>query len=78
MPTILVTGGAGIIGGCFMRQLLAETDTRVVNLDRRPTPAIATRSARWPITRSIGSSKATSATARWWRGCSSGIGPTRW
>ena len=33
MQTILVTGGAGFIGGCFVRQLLAERQTRVVNLD---------------------------------------------
>lgn len=35
MQTILVTGGAGFIGGCFVRQTLsAEADTRVVNLDK--------------------------------------------
>ena len=33
METILVTGGAGFIGGCFVRHLLAEHQTRVVNLD---------------------------------------------
>ncbi len=30
--TCLVTGGAGFIGGCFVRQLVAS-GTRVVNLD---------------------------------------------
>jgi dTDP-glucose 4,6-dehydratase len=34
MQTVLVTGGAGFIGGCFVRQTLAETDWRVVNLDK--------------------------------------------
>jgi len=34
MKTILVTGGAGFIGGCFVRQTVARRDTRVVNLDK--------------------------------------------
>lgn len=34
MNTILVTGGAGFIGGCFVRQMLANTNARVVNLDK--------------------------------------------
>ncbi|MGL4465693.1 MAG: dTDP-glucose 4,6-dehydratase [Planctomycetia bacterium] len=34
MQTILVTGGAGFIGGCFVRQLMAETAFKVVNLDK--------------------------------------------
>ncbi len=33
MRTLLVTGGAGFIGGNFVHFLLAETDVRVVNLD---------------------------------------------
>lgn len=33
MDTILVTGGAGFIGGCFIRQTLERGDLRVVNLD---------------------------------------------
>jgi len=32
--TVLVTGGAGFIGSCFVRQLLAEQQTHVVNLDK--------------------------------------------
>ena len=34
MQTILVTGGAGFIGGCFIRQILAEEDVRLINLDK--------------------------------------------
>jgi len=34
MSTLLVTGGAGFIGGCFVRQLIATQSTRVVNLDK--------------------------------------------
>lgn len=33
MKTILVTGGAGFIGGNFIRKTLAERDVRIVNLD---------------------------------------------
>ena len=33
MRTFLVTGGAGFIGSCFVRQLLADADNRVINLD---------------------------------------------
>jgi dTDP-glucose 4,6-dehydratase len=34
MHTILVTGGAGFIGGCFVRQVIARRTARVVNLDK--------------------------------------------
>ncbi len=34
MKTILVTGGAGFIGSCFVRRLDAQNDVRVVTLDR--------------------------------------------
>ena len=33
MKTLLVTGGAGFIGGNFVRMLLEEKDIRIVNLD---------------------------------------------
>jgi len=31
---VLITGGAGFIGGCFVQQVLAEEEVRVVNLDK--------------------------------------------
>jgi dTDP-glucose 4,6-dehydratase len=34
MHTLLVTGGAGFIGGNFVHLLMAETDWRVINLDK--------------------------------------------
>ncbi len=34
MSTILVTGGAGFIGGAFVRRLIADSDARIVNLDK--------------------------------------------
>jgi dTDP-glucose 4,6-dehydratase len=34
MQTILVTGGAGFIGSCFVRMAVARGDTTVVNLDK--------------------------------------------
>jgi len=34
MATILVTGGAGFIGSCFVRQTIVDGVARVVNLDR--------------------------------------------
>jgi len=34
MQSILITGGAGFIGGGFVRQILAEEAVRVVNLDK--------------------------------------------
>lgn len=34
MQTLLVTGGAGFIGGCFVRRAVARGDVRIVNLDK--------------------------------------------
>jgi dTDP-glucose 4,6-dehydratase len=34
MKTILVTGGAGFIGGCFVRQVVGGREARIVNLDK--------------------------------------------
>ncbi|QIK38649.1 dTDP-glucose 4,6-dehydratase [Caldichromatium japonicum] len=34
MQTLLVTGGAGFIGGNFVHSILAHADVRVINLDR--------------------------------------------
>ena len=32
--TVLVTGGSGFIGSAVVRMLIAETDARVINLDK--------------------------------------------
>jgi dTDP-glucose 4,6-dehydratase len=34
MQTLLVTGGAGFIGSCFVRRLVQRGDVRVINLDK--------------------------------------------
>ena len=34
MKTILVTGGAGFIGGCYVRRHVRRGDCRIVNLDK--------------------------------------------
>ncbi len=34
MQTLLVTGGAGFIGGNFVHRMLAESDVRIINLDK--------------------------------------------
>ena len=34
MKTILVTGGAGFIGGCFVRRQLKSGQVRIINLDK--------------------------------------------
>ena len=34
MKTLLVTGGAGFIGGCFARRLADREDVRLINLDK--------------------------------------------
>ena len=34
MPTILVTGGAGFIGSCLIRQLVANPENQVINFDK--------------------------------------------
>ena len=34
MQTILVTGGAGFIGSCFVRRVVAHGDVRIINLDK--------------------------------------------
>ncbi len=34
MQTILVTGGAGFIGSCFVRRAVARGDVRIINLDK--------------------------------------------
>ena len=33
-PRVLVTGGAGFIGSCLIRELLKNTESRVYNLDK--------------------------------------------
>ena len=32
--TLLVTGGAGFIGSCFVRRAIERGDTRIINLDK--------------------------------------------
>ncbi|HIE96588.1 MAG TPA: NAD-dependent epimerase/dehydratase family protein, partial [Fuerstia sp.] len=34
MKTLLVTGGAGFIGSCFIRRAVGRADTMVINLDK--------------------------------------------
>ncbi|MEP3481379.1 MAG: dTDP-glucose 4,6-dehydratase [Fuerstiella sp.] len=34
MKTMLLTGGAGFIGGCFVRRQIASGDCRIINLDK--------------------------------------------
>ena len=34
MQTVLVTGGAGFIGSCFVRRAMQRGDTRIINLDK--------------------------------------------
>lgn len=34
MKTLLVTGGAGFIGSCFIRRAIARPDIRIINLDK--------------------------------------------
>jgi dTDP-glucose 4,6-dehydratase len=34
MTTVLVTGGAGFIGSCFVRRAIGRGDTKVINLDK--------------------------------------------
>lgn len=34
MNTVLVTGGAGFIGGCFVRRQIADQACRIINLDK--------------------------------------------
>ncbi len=34
MPAVLVTGGAGFIGGCYVRQLAGQANWSIVNLDK--------------------------------------------
>ena len=64
MQTILVTGGAGFIGSCFVRQCIGQRSARVVNLDKldlRRQPRFA-GSRCWP-TRTTSSCRATWPTA---------------
>ena len=34
MQTLLITGGAGFIGSCFVRRAMARADVRIINLDK--------------------------------------------
>jgi len=47
MKTLLVTGGAGFIGSCFVRQVLAEGEAKIVNLDKLTYAGNLDSLAKW-------------------------------
>ena len=82
MRTILVTGGAGFIGSCFVRQWIAEDEAGVVNLDKLTYAGNLDSLADGRATiRATCSSRATSATGpvvgRCWPSTAGGDGELR-
>ena len=64
MQTILVTGGAGFIGSCFVRHASAEHSARIVNLDKLTYAGnLDSLEAGARPTRTTSSCRATSPTA---------------
>lgn len=49
MRTILVTGGAGFIGGCFVRQQMADEGNRIINLDKLTYAGNTDSLAEWAV-----------------------------
>ena len=76
MQTILVTGGAGFIGSCFVRQCIAQHSAGSSTSISSPTPATSIRSNRCWAIRTTSSCKATSPTATRSKGSSSEHQPT--
>ena len=77
MATVLITGGAGFIGSCFVRQWLGEEADQLVNLDKLTYAGNLDSLGPSPEIHGISSCKETSAIARSSANCSRSIGRGR-